>query len=745
MIKISSLRRKADPLLIVSKRLPSYIKKEKIKLTRNSNVNKKNVKYYQVPHFVQELIKFTRKNKLWKEQKNENIMDINNNNDHPCYNNIINKNKIHYVNNLLNEIPKNKNLLTSYLICEIYGCLYKLNYLKLDIIFLLFSILINNTINFFNLSGYVNCNFKELINITKYIYHFQNVCNSNIQNILHKKPKLTELKIVQRYLKENNKEMKNKHGCYNYIYNYIQKYDHIDNIDILIYSLIKCKKDEKGYIYEKIKKKDIILDDENDITSNIRNISNMSNMSNMSNISNISNMSNMSNMSNISNISNMSNMSNISNIFPPAITNTSNYNNTLVDDNNDMDRLIDYINSFYKLNDMFNFLLNKILNYFNENSVNFDFHNLKLLFFFISKFEKFDTNLLENISNRLISEIEKMKTNPKLLDDEENSTNDPLEKNIVNHLNHNKIKRSNMYNKKMRYINTFNKINSKEFLILPYTIGLSMNRYFNNYLIEYINIYILSLINSRVNCDIQTFIYTLIGYRHIMVNFFILYNIFLFKEKCFQNENLLKKYKFFLNKLIHYDIQNMNQISSNKIIKIKNHMMNNKIKSEQEINQMNHNKYINVLNLEDTKHTINHLNLDQKNISLQSVKEQDLHNIYYTSSKNELKINQKNIFDLLIKEFHINLEKIMLINFDKNSLYQQYTSKDIYHFFITYKKLFQKVYNYSIFLLDKHNINDMLTIYQHIKAHSLNDIIINHIFIETLYNKIILNSVPKKN
>ncbi|KYN99503.1 hypothetical protein PGSY75_1012800 [Plasmodium gaboni] len=720
MIKISSLRRKADPLLIVSKRLPSYIKKEKIKLTRNSNVNKKNVKYYQVPHFVQELIKFTRKNKLWKEQNNENNMDINNihinnnnnNNDHACYNNIINKNKIHYVNNLLNEIPKNKNLLTSYLICEIYGCLYKLNYLKLDIIFLLFSILINNTINFFNLSGYVNCNFKELINITKYIYHFQKVCNSNIQNILHKKPNLTELKIVQRYLKENNKEMKSKHGCYNYIYNYIQKYDHIDNIDILIYSLIKCKKDEKGYIYEKIKKKDIVLDDENDITSNIRN---------------------------------MSNMSNISNIFPPAITNTSNYNNTLVDDNNEMDRLIDYINSFYKLNDMFNFLLNKILNYFNENSVNFDFHNLKLLFFFISKFEKFDTNLLENISNRLISEIEKMKTNPKLLDDEENSTNDPLEKNIVNHLNHNKIKRRlNMYNKKMRYINTFNKINSKEFLILPYTIGLSMNRYFNNYLIEYINIYILSLINSRVNCDIQTFIYTLIGYRHIMVNFFILYNIFLFKEKCFQNENLLKKYKFFLNKLIHHDIQNMNQISSNKIIKIKNHMMNNKIKSEEETNIMNHNKYINVLNLEDTKHTINHLNLDQ-NISLQSVKEQDLHNIYYTSSKNELKINQENIFDLLIKEFHINLEKIMLINFDKNSLYQQYTSKDIYHFFITYKKLFQKVYNYSIFLLDKHNINDMLTIYQHIKAHSLNDIIINHVFIETLYNKIILNSVPKKN
>ncbi|KNC37772.1 hypothetical protein PFLG_02685, partial [Plasmodium falciparum RAJ116] len=180
MIKISSLRRKADPLLIVSKRLPSYIKKEKINLTRNSNVNKKNVKYYQIPQFVQELIKFTRKNKLWKEQNSENIMDINNNNnnnnnnDHPYIHNIINKNKIHYVNNLLDEIPKHKNLLTSFLICEIYGCLYKLNYLKLDIIFLLFSILINNTINFFNLSGYVNCNFKELINITKYIYHFQN-------------------------------------------------------------------------------------------------------------------------------------------------------------------------------------------------------------------------------------------------------------------------------------------------------------------------------------------------------------------------------------------------------------------------------------------------------------------------------------------------------------------------------------------------------------------------------------------
>lgn len=44
MIKISSLRRKADPLLIVSKRLPSYIKKEKINLTRNSNVNKKKCK-----------------------------------------------------------------------------------------------------------------------------------------------------------------------------------------------------------------------------------------------------------------------------------------------------------------------------------------------------------------------------------------------------------------------------------------------------------------------------------------------------------------------------------------------------------------------------------------------------------------------------------------------------------------------------------------------------------------------------
>ena len=107
-------------------------------------------------------------------------------------------------------------------------------------------------------------------------------------------------------------------------------------------------------------------------------------------------------------------------------------------------------------------------------------------------------------------------------------------------------------------------------------------------------------------------------------------------------------------------------------------------------------------------------------------------------------MNQENIFDLLIKQFHINLDKIMLINFDKNSLYQQYTSKDIYHFFMTYKKLFHKVYNYSIFLLDKHNINDMLTIYQHIKAQSVNDIIINHVFIETLYNKIILEFGSKK-
>lgn len=410
-----------------------------------------------------------------------------------------------------------------------------------------------------------------------------------------------------------------------------------------------------------------------------------------------------------------------------------------------MDSLIDYINSFYKLNDMFNFLVNKILNYFNENSLNFDFHNLKLLFFFISKFEKFDSSLLENISNRLINEIEKMKTNPKLMDDEENSTNDPIEKNITNHLNHNKLKRRlNRYNKKNRYINTFNKINSKEFLILPYTIGVSMNTYFNNYLIEYINIYILSLINSRVNCDIQTFIYTLIGYKRIMVNFFILYNIFRFKEKCFQNENLLKKYKFFLNKLIYHDIQNMNQMSFNKIIKIKNHMMDNNMESEEEKNKINHNKYINVLNSEQQKHIINHLNLDQ-NISVQSAKEQTLDHINNTSSKDELKMNQENIFDLLIKQFHINLDKIMLINFDKNSLYQQYTSKDIYHFFMTYKKLFHKVYNYSIFLLDKHNINDMLTIYQHIKAQSVNDIIINHVFIETLYNKIILNSVPKKN
>ena len=128
-----------------------------------------------------------------------------------------------------------------------------------------------------------------------------------------------------------------------------------------------------------------------------------------------------------------------------------------------------------------------------------------------------------------------------------------------------------------------------------------MNTYFNNYLIEYINIYILSLINSRVNCDIQTFIYTLIGYKRIMVNFFILYNIFRFKEKCFQNENLLKKYKFFLNKLIYHDIQNMNQMSSNKIIKIKNHMMDNNMESEEEKNKINHNKYINVLNSEQQK------------------------------------------------------------------------------------------------------------------------------------------------
>ncbi|CAD2098156.1 conserved Plasmodium protein, unknown function [Plasmodium vinckei brucechwatti] len=741
-MRLSGIRRKVDPLLIVSKRLPSYLKKEKINLSKtsknnndNSNkFNKKHVKYNQIPAFVQDIIKFTKKNKY-----NYETDDVS-----------IDKNKIIYFNNLLNEIEKNKNVLTSTLIHDIYQCLYKLNYLKIDIICNLFSILINNTIDFSNLRGYVNCNFKELINITQYLYHFQNICKKNIESILYNNKEYFNLKVVQRFVKENGDNINfdnnsYKNIIYTNIYNYIAKYDQAENIDILLHSIIKAnnhsnKKKEKQ-IDEMSSKSDGLPIELNAQCHHLDQIKILEkNYPIKCGIIENSGCLNNEHTEEDYKKNEASNMSYM-------------HSNEKSVKEDEEEFLIEYINSFYKLNDMFTFILNKVLNYFNENTNLFDFYNLKLLFFYLGKYKKFDINLIEKISNKLIEEIENIKTNHKLVSD--NNTFEENKK--YNYANNNQRKK-----RKKKYINTFSKIDSKEFLIIPYTIGVSMNTHFNNYLIEYVNIYILSLINSRINCDVVNIIYCLVGYKYIMIIFFIMYNIFKFKEKTIQDINYLNKYNTFLKRIIKNKI-NISQIYSEKlnIISEKENELAHNINGtstdpnahkkvvaffENELynyeNGMNNNCRLEKMNfnLKNQEENANK-NIDQNNnINNHSCS----HNIKIDHNINDL-INPDYVFNFLLKEFEINVNKISLINTNKNSLNYNYDSKQLEEFYIYYKNMFYKVYHYSIFLLNKYDIKDMLKIYQNLKSISLNDDIINNIYTEVLCDKITLNSPNNQN
>ncbi|CAD2109409.1 hypothetical protein YYG_02466 [Plasmodium vinckei petteri] len=741
-MRLSGIRRKVDPLLIVSKRLPSYLKKEKINLSKtsknnndNSNkFNKKHVKYNQIPAFVQDIIKFTKKNKY-----NYETDDVS-----------IDKNKIIYFNNLLNEIEKNKNVLTSTLIHDIYQCLYKLNYLKIDIICNLFSILINNTIDFSNLRGYVNCNFKELINITQYLCHFQNICKKNIQSILYNNKEYFNLKVVQRFVKENGDNINfdnnsYKNIIYTNIYNYIAKYDQSENIDILLHSIIKANNHSN-------KKKEKQIDD---IPSQSDGLSiDLNTQCQHSDQIKILEKNYPIKCNIIENSGCLNNEHTEEDYKKNEASNLSYmHSNEKSVKKGEEEFLIEYINSFYKLNDMFTFILNKVLNYFNENSNLFDFYNLKLLFFYLGKYKKFDINLIEKISNKLIEEIENIKTNHKLVSD-----NNAFEENKkYNYANNNQRKK-----RKKKYINTFSKIDSKEFLIIPYTIGVSMNTHFNNYLIEYVNIYILSLINSRINCDVVNIIYCLVGYKYIMIIFFIMYNIFKFKEKTMQDINYLNKYNTFLKRIIKNKI-NISQIYSEKlnIISEKENEFTHNVNGtstdpnahkkveaffENELynyeNEMNNNCRLEKMNLNLKNQEENaNKNIDQNNnINNHSCS----HNIKIDHNINDL-INPDYVFNFLLKEFEINVNKISLINTNKNSLNYNYDSKQLEEFYIYYKNIFYKVYHYSIFLLNKYDIKDMLKIYQNLKSISLNDDIINNIYTEVLCDKITLNSPNNQN
>ncbi|SCM24482.1 conserved Plasmodium protein, unknown function [Plasmodium chabaudi chabaudi] len=742
-MRLSGIRRKVDPLLIVSKRLPSYLKKEKINLSKtsknnndNSNkFNKKYVKYNQIPAFVQDIIKFTKKNKY-----NYETDDVS-----------IDKNKIIYFNNLLNEIEKNKNVLTSTLIHDIYQCLYKLNYLKIDIICNLFSILINNTIDFSNLKGYVNCNFKELINITQYLYHFQNICKKNIHSILYNNKEYYNLKVVQRFVKENGDNINfdnnsYKNIIYTNIYNYIAKYDQAENIDILLHSIIKAnnhshRKGEKqiGEIPSQSDGLPMGLNTQCQHSDQIKILE--KNCPIKCGIIESSDCSN-----------NVYTEEDSKKIESSSLLSYTHSNAKSVKEGEE-EFLIEYINSFYKLNDMFTFILNKVLNYFNENTNLFDFYNLKLLFFYLGKYKKFDINLIEKISNKLIEEIENIKTNHKLVSD-----NNAFEENKkYNYANNNQRKK-----KKKKYINTFSKIDSKEFLIIPYTIGVSMNTHFNNYLIEYVNIYILSLINSRINCDVVNIIYCLVGYKYIMIIFFIMFNIFKFKEKTMQDINYLNKYNTFLKRIIKNKV-NISQIYSEKLNIISEkenefaHNINGtspnpnahkKVEAffENELynyeNEMNNNCRLekNNFNLKNQEENGNK-NIDQNN----NINNHNCsRNIKIDPNINDL-INPDYVFNFLLKEFEINVNKISLINTNKNSLNYSYDSKQLEEFYIYYKNIFYKVYHYSIFLLNKYDIKDMLKIYQNLKSISLNDDIINNIYTEVLCDKITLNSPNNQN
>ncbi|KAI4838823.1 hypothetical protein MKS88_002332 [Plasmodium brasilianum] len=789
-MKISQIRRKADLSLIVRKRLPSFLKKEKINLRKSNtnnnnndindiNFNKKKVKYNQIPQFVQAIIKFTKKNKGWCDEDD-----------------VINKNKIIYFNNLLSEIPKHKASLTSALIHEIYRCLYKLNYIKIDVIFTLFSILTNNTLDFSNLSGYVNCDFKELINITKYLYHFQNICNTNIQSILYNNENFKLIKTVERYLREHakNENSFNRNTCcssviYNHIYNYILKFDNPDNIDILLYSLIKGK--YANTAKQNVKhEKDLALPSDNFLkklgTASPEGDNFIYEKNNL--LKKHENDSVCISSLNEGNSHDKLNKNREENewIYYPHMnhpnmdssrTNCANTNSSHKDDNKEL--LIEYISNFYKINDMFNYLLNKVVIYFNENAHIFDFYNLKLLFFFLGKFQKYDLNLLEKISSRIMDEIEKMKVNPKLLN------NDHLtEENKKYNYANNRIKKL-----RKKYLNTYMKIDSKEFLIIPYTIGISMNIYFNNYLIEYVNIYILSLINSRVNCDMENFIYSLIGYKYIMLRFFILYNICLFKEKSIKNEKILHKYNLFIRKLIKNAEGTANTYTTHRLNVIGEQIQNSHINNINSINNISNINSINSINNINNINSTNNIDnyhyyfpntsnnkevrdfiptnvgddISNRGTCLDKYdyaknKENMLHEKSNHIHDNKIEYNYLNkiddkknqgeyaivspdyVFNLLLNEFQMNIENIHLVNFDENFIYEKYSSVQLQNFYFYYKKLFDKVYNYAIFLLSKYDINDKLRIYKNLRSLSLSDQIINDIYIEVLYEKIVLNS-----
>ncbi|ANQ07908.1 Uncharacterized protein PCOAH_00022210 [Plasmodium coatneyi] len=703
-MKISPIRRKVNSSLIVSKRIPSYLKKEKINLSKNNgSFDKKSVKYNQVPQFVQEIIKFTKKNKLLQEEDNS----------------VISKNKLIFLNNLLSEIQRNKTILTSSSIHDLYRCLYKLNYLKIDVICTLFSILINNTINFSKISGYVHCDFKELINITKFLHHFQKLCNSNIQAIIQDSHESVNLRIVQRYLKEHGKKSGpsvggtyNSGEVYTHVYNYIAKYDRVDNVDILLYSLIKGKQNNvvTGGVgsYREVT---------TDGCSPLREVPLLASPSGASQ-------------------EECSLGECISDEIGNIPTNEANpTDRSVIAEGAKKTLLVDYINSFYKLNDMFTFLLNKVLKYFNENAQSFNLYHLKLLFFFLGKFQMFDAHLMEKITNRIIEEIERIKTNPKLLHDD-TSTEERKKHNYAN----NRMKKL-----RKKCVNTFIKIDSKEFLTLPYTIGLSMNTYFNNYLIEYINIYILSLINSRVNCDMVSFTYCLVGYKYIMVHFFILFNIFLFKEKCTKNSKLLDKYGIFLRRLGRdATFRGGGQFGE----------AHTTVPSEEKKNFLRNG------NIEPDGPTQSTLTGEEKltnrgaDVKMWKSSNEESNCIANISCAqvehtNEADIvgchtNPEQIFHLLLGEFQMRVENIFLINLDKHSMQQSYNSEQLRKFYLHYKKLFQKVFNYAIFLLSKYEPEEMLRIYKNLKAHALNDQVVNQLFVEVLYEKAVFNSGNEK-
>ncbi|GAB66065.1 hypothetical protein PCYB_082260, partial [Plasmodium cynomolgi strain B] len=613
--------------------------------------------------------------------------------------------------------------------------------------------------------GYVHCDFKELINITKFLHHFQKICNSNIQAIIHDSHQSLNLRIVQRYLKEHGKKSGpsvggtyNSGEVYTHVYNYIAKYDRADNVDILLYSLIKGKETNvaiEGGSYREVttdgcahvgegplldspggasqkeySQRGCKNDGFGDFPLNGANpkegsaiaeeATQQGNQFSMINAEEATQQGNQFSMRNAEEATQQGNQL--------SMANGEEAKRTL---------LVDYINSFYKLNDMFTFLLNKVLSYFNEHAQNFNLYHLKLLFFFLGKFQMFDAQLMEKITNRIIEEIERIKTNPKLLQDD-TSTEERKKHNYAK-----------MRIKKLRkkYVNTFIKVDSKEFLTLPYTIGLSMNTYFNNYLIEYVNIYILSLINSRVNCDMVSFTYCLVGYKYIMVHFFILFNIFLFKEKCMKNSKLLEKYSIFLRRLgKDATFRGSAQFGGAHSLAPSEETKDFFLRSSSSIEQDGPTQ--NILSREEK------LTNREAHVKMcKSSNEENNHMATFTCTqkdhtderdKTEWHTNPEEIFNLLLGEFQMRVKNIFLINLDKHSMQQSYNSEQLRKFYLHYKKLFEKVFNYAIFLLSKYEPDEMLRIYKNLNAHALNDQVVKQLYVEVLYDKVVFNSGNEK-